>query len=85
MDMCTFGDSKGAINLMTTLQREEYSCYRPRVSAILGKFFQSTGGIVEIPNKTLREAILKMWHDSFVDKIACLDLPEVIKHTRFVY
>lgn len=79
MEKYIWGNSKGAVNLITMLETAEYSQYFRAVSSIISKYFQSTGAIKAIADRTIREAVLLMWHAKFVDRVTQLDIPEVIK------
>lgn len=83
MDKCTFGDSRAAVNLITTLDTPEYSRYQRKVCTYLGKQLQSIKAIGDISDKTIREAVLKLWHDRFVTVVMSnTEIPDVIKtHT----
>ena len=85
MDKYTFGNSRGAINLITTLQRDENLQYISKVSTILAKFYQTTRAIMFIPDVAVRQTVHQLWHQKFVDQIMRLGMPDVIKsHTRCV-
>lgn len=85
MDNSTFGNSQGAINLMESLQRQEYSRCSRKVCSILSRYFDSTGSIMHISDVGIRKAVLKTWHDNFKDRVGQLELPDVIKtHTLCV-
>ena len=85
MDKATVGNSQAAINLVTMLQREEYFTFSPKVMRVLSKYFQSTEAIMAISDKTTREAVLRMWHNHFIDRVSLLDVPELIEtHTLCV-
>ena len=85
MNKCTFSNSKGAQNLATILDDPEYNRYSRKVSKILSKYFTCTSSTMFIPNKTVRDVVLKVWRERFIERINNLALPEVVKtHTLCV-
>ncbi len=80
----TFGKSQSAINLMSSiLCLEEYKIFKRKVCSLLSKQSEAFHSIMTMPNKRVRGATLKMWHERFA--ILCEDLPELVKtHTRCV-
>lgn len=82
MDKCTFGNSKGAINLISVLEKPENVPYAHKVSAILSKYSQSMAAIMFIPDKTTRVAVLLEWRHKFLERINKANFPEVVRsHT----
>jgi len=82
----SFGDSKGAVNLMKILQKPEYqedtahfhNSITHKVLKVLTKYLEANAAIMYIPHKNTRETALKDRRDRFLRRVDCMDLPKVI-------
>lgn len=85
MDKYTFGNSKAAVNLMTTLEKPKYQDRASTVTRLLSKQLTALKAIMSIPDKNTRETTLLLWKRMFIERIDFQSLPEVIKtHTLCV-
>jgi hypothetical protein len=85
MDKYTWGDSQGAVNLIATLEQQEYSKYSRKIASHLSRFYSSTMAIVAMPDKAVCEAVLLLWLKHFKELVRQWDMPEVLKtHTLCV-
>jgi len=74
----TFGASQAARNLMASiLQQPEYRQYKEAVCRRLSKQLERLNAVMDIRNSVVRQATLKMWHDTFPNW--CRGLPEIVK------
>ena len=80
----TFGNTKAAINLTTSiLENPEYQQFRRKVCRLLSKQIETLNSLTEISNSRVRKASLKVWHDKFAMQV--IGLPEIVKtHTLCV-
>ena len=74
----TFGKSQAALNLVgDILEKPEHKEFRPKVFRLLSKQSEFLNSVMEISNKRVREACLKMSHDRFATSVA--ELPEIVR------
>ena len=74
----TFGDSRAAINLTSSiLEQSEFKNIRRKVSRLLTGQSVALKSLMAIRDKRSREASLKMYHDRFQLKVS--DLPEIVR------
>jgi len=79
MDKCTFGNSKAAINLVATLEQEDFKRYSRLTNRLLSKQIAALKGVNCIPDKITREAALLIWDKNFTTRVKSSVLPEVIQ------
>lgn len=79
MDKHTFGDSKAAINLVTTLETPEYQVYQRLSCKRLSKQTEALKALMFIPDKNTRETALELWDKNFTLQVNTMEAPEVIK------
>ncbi len=79
MDKCTFGGSRAAINLMTTLNGGDFGQYSRLTNRLLGKQLKALKSLMSIPDKNTREAALLIWDKNFTTRVNSILLPEVIQ------
>ena len=73
----TFGNSQAAINLMgNILEKQDYPIKR-KVLRLLSKQVNALTAVMDIKDKTVREATLAMWHKRFATLVS--ELPTVVE------
>ena len=78
MDVCTFGKTKSAQNLMGILDKPEHIQYSHKASRILAKYLHSSKAIMDIADKETRETCLTLWRDRFLGWVDRCMFPIVI-------
>ncbi len=79
IDSNTFSNSKASQNLINMLNQAQYKLFSKKIFSILSKYFSYTSSIMYIPDKTVRDMMLKLTTDFFKNRVKDEAFPEIIR------